>query len=320
MPRIFSESGFEVTVTDPPYPNYSNKEDLRIYDQYPDIDALITIGKYTKLWLNEHGISFPSTGTILKRNLLWYSLLRSSPLIVRKGIYLDGGWCAPDLSQRITTNLDSYSVLEYLPLLTEVTSEEVNTSLVMVNNTTHEYVFFQAPEYRPVLVTTKFGASPFKKETSYHTNIAAMKRLGEWIDFLKAEKVYDNTRIVFVADHGSQINYVTNVGLPFPVENYNPLLMVKDFNASGALQTDTTFMTNADVPSIALQGLFDNPRNPFTGEVINTEAKKQPQYIAISGSIHLGDPMETRFGLNPKLDYYVHDNIFDIKNWEKAEK
>lgn len=319
MPRIFSEAGYAVTVTDPPYPNYSSKDDLRIYNEYPEIRAFITDSVYTNLWIKEHAIPVPSTGTILKRNLFWYSLFKTSPLAFRKGIYLGGDWCAPGLVNRMTSMLNGYSVLDYLPKLTDFNSEKKNTALVMVNNTTHENAFLQAPEYRPAVSITNYGTSRFKKEIAYHVNIAALKRLGDWFDLLKAEKVYDNTRVILVSDHGSQNNYVTEIGLPFAVDNFNPLLLVKDFNAAGPIKTDNTFMSNADVPCLALEGQIENPVNPFTGKVISTELKENPLYIAVSGSIHLENPSDALFALDPKRDYYVHDTIFDPNNWEKAE-
>jgi arylsulfatase A-like enzyme len=171
-----------------------------------------------------------------------------------------------------------------------------------------------------VKVVNNYGNSPYRKEPAYHTNIAALKRLGDWFDFLKYHNVYDNTRIILVSDHGSLENYVNNIGLPFNLDNFNPLLMVKDFNVSGKLKTDNTFMTNADVPFLALENIIDNPVNPFTGTKIFNNAKKDPLYIAVSGSLHLGSPDTARFTLNPKMDYYVHDNIFDPANWEKAEQ
>jgi hypothetical protein len=96
--------------------------------------------------------------------------------------------------------------------------------------------------------------------------------------------------------------------------------MVKDFNAAGSLKTDKAFMTNADVPSIALKDVISDPVNPFTGGKINDERKNSPLYIAISGSIHRDDPSARKFGLNPKKDYYVHTNIFDADNWTRVEK
>jgi hypothetical protein len=99
--------------------------------------------------------------------------------------------------------------------------------------------------------------------------------------------------------------------------------MVKDFNAAGPMRTGDSFMSNADVPSLALQGLFDDPRNPYTGNPINMDAKQKPLYVFISspqGNDHLIYADETQIPLNPEKDYYVHDNIFDPANWEKAKK
>jgi YidC/Oxa1 family membrane protein insertase len=318
MPRIFSEAGYAVTVTDPPYPNYSSKDDLRIYDQYLDIKAHITDGVYTDLWIKEHNLPVPSTGAVLKRNLLWYSFLKTSPLVFRRGIYLQGDWCAPALLQKITLTLNGYSVLDYLPKLTGLTDLNTNTAFIMVNNTTHEPSFLQAPEYRPALMVTNYGKSPYSKEHTYHVNAASIKRLADWFEFLKQEQVYDNSRIILVSDHGTTPNFVTKTSLPFNVDNFNPLLMIKDFNASGNIKTDMTFMSNADVPSLAFNGQIENPVNPFTDKELTTEIKERPLYIAISGTIHLESPVDSQFTLDSNKDYYVHDTIFDPNNWKKA--
>jgi arylsulfatase A-like enzyme len=39
----------------------------------------------------------------------------------------------------------------------------------------------------------------------YHSNMATMLRVGEWMDYLKEQGVYDNTRIIIVADHGRKL-------------------------------------------------------------------------------------------------------------------
>jgi hypothetical protein len=212
--------------------------------------------------------------------------------------------------------------LDYLPRLGEITDDEENNLLLMVNNTTHDGAFLQAPDYLPVLSVSGYFPGPYNKETEYHINIAAYKRLGEWFDFLKAEGVYDNTRIILVSDHGSQINYVMK---PFPsmpanIDNFHPILLVKDFNVSGEIKTDFAFMTNADVPFLAMTGQIENPVNPFTGNAISVTNKENPLYIAVSGSVHLEDPMQTRFSLNPRKDYYVHGGMLEEKNWSRVEE
>jgi hypothetical protein len=317
MPRIFADSGFEVAVTDPPYAGGYWKSDLRIYDKYPDIKPYITADVYSDLWLNEHNMNLPSTSIILKRNILWYSLLRSIPLAFRQSIYNDGDWCAPFADRALRITISAYSALDYLPRLNDFETEKENAAIFFVNETSHRDTFLQAPDYIPVLSPTNYGTSPFAKEMAYHTNAAAIKRLTAWFDLLKKEGVYDNTKIILVADHGPAANFVTKIGLPFNVDEYNPLLMVKDFNADGTMKTNSAFMTNADVPSIALKGIIDNPRNPSTGNEINMKGKNKPQYITIG---KIAKRSDTQLDLKPERDYYVRENLFDPKNSERAQK
>jgi hypothetical protein len=188
----------------------------------------------------------------------------------------------------------------------------------MVNNTTHENWYLQAPLYKPQLTVTDYGKGPFNKEVWYHVNNAAIKRLSDYFDFLKSNDVYDNTRIILVSDHGILDNsYVTKTGLPFHVDHFNPLLLVKDFNAKGQIKTDMTFMTNADVPALAMKDLIENPANPFTDNAITTNRKNDPLLILID-RVHSKN--ENEIELNVRNTYYVHDNIFDEKNWNRLEK
>jgi YidC/Oxa1 family membrane protein insertase len=322
MPLVFSKYDYQVTVTDPPYPNYSFKEDLRLYDQYPDIKTYITDAEYTDVWLKEHNMVLPSQAAVLKRNMLWYSILKVVPYFLREGIYQQGGWFASFSGHKLTNTLNGYSVLDFLPRLTDFDAEKENTVFIMVNNTTHDPSFMQAPEYRPTLNVTNYGTSPYAKESEYHGNAAALLRLADWFVFLKQENIYDNTRIIIVADHGAQKNYVSPMSPEFSVniDNFNPLLLVKDFYASGDIKTDPAFMTNADVPFLAFQGQIESPVNPFTGMEISTKLKNKPLYVACRGDINPGDPEAVQIILDPGKDYYVHDNIFDPANWEKAEK
>jgi len=320
LPRIFHENGFSVCVTDPPYANYNWKSDLSIFNNYPGIKAYITDSQYTDLWLMEHNIKLPKTGEIIRRNMFWYSLFKGLPLFFRQPIYMDGSWCSPESGQRLRLTLNGYAVLDYLPNLTEIINNNINTALIMTNNTTHEGSFLQAPHYTPTTTVTNYGNTLFAKEISYHINAAAIKRLADWFDFLKRENVYDNTRIILVSDHGPEPNFVTKMGLPFNVDQFNPLLMVKDFNASGEIKTDMSFMSNADVPYLSLDNVIENPKNPFTDNTISIELKKEPLYIAILGSIHLSDRNNSQFQLNPNKDYYVHDNIFAAENWIPASE
>ena len=67
---------------------------------------------------------------------------------------------------------------------------------------------------------------------------------------------------------------------------YNPLLLVKDFGASG-FTTDTTFMTNADTPSLAFAQTVEEPVNPFTGQPVTQEAKHAPEQHIVESDWHI---------------------------------
>jgi len=319
LPHILSENNFSVFVTDPPYAGGHWIGDLSIYDNYPEVKSYITDANYTDIWLKENNFELPGKSVVIKRNMFLYSIFRSLPLFFRPPLYMEGNWFSPSFNHTLRLTLDGYAVLDYLPRFTEITDEISNNALIMVNNTTHKSVFLQAPEYKPSLIITNYGTSIFAKINAYHTTAAAIKRLAEWIEFLKKENLYDNTRIIIVSDHGPIPNFVTKLSLDFNVDSYNALLMVKDFNASGDIKTDNAFMCNADVPYLSLLGIVDNPVNPFTSKEISNKMKDEPLYISMLSFTHYTNGNDNQIGLNPDYDYYVHENIFLKENWIRAK-
>ena len=319
MPTIFSADGFSVTITDPPYADNNWIPDLRIFDNEENVSGCITDGVYTDLWLKRNNYILPPQSEVLKRNILWYAIFRETPLAFRQAIYYSGSWCASFSNYRMRNFLNGYAVLDFLKELTGFKPKKENSVLLMVNNTAHETWYLQAPDYKPQLNVTNYGKGPFSKDIWYHNNVGAIKRMSDYFDFLRSQEVYDNTRIILVSDHGQlDITRVTKTGLPFHVDHFNPILLVKDFNAKGDMKTDMTFMTNADVPSLAMKNLIENPVNPFTGNTITTTSQKNNPLLILIDRVQ--DKNETEIELNQQNTYYVHDNIFDEKNWKKPEK
>lgn len=320
MPRLFSENGFFVTATDLPYANGQQIPDLSFLHQYQNVSTYITDSRYTDLWCKEHNFFVGSESEVLKRNILLYSFLRTSVPLVRPGLYQDGNWCSLSKDYLLRKTLNAYAVLDYLPQLTGIKDDASDNALICVNNTTHEESLLQAPDYVPSLLVTDFGQGRFAKLPEYSVNAASFKRLAEWFSYLKENDVYDNTRIILVADHGrAGANMVIHNNLPFPQENFNPLLLVKDFGASGELKTDTAFMTNADVPYYALSGIIEHPVNPFTGNAITMDYKKEKQYVAVSGTqLSVESKSDCQYILHPEDDWYVSDDIFIEENWVPA--
>jgi YidC/Oxa1 family membrane protein insertase len=328
MPKIFLDNGFSVTVTDPPWANYSWIPDTRIYNAYPGISTYNTKGAYTGIWLDRNNSFDPELiqlkSKFLKRNLIWFSFFKIAPLALRDAIYKNGEYWNTDRSA-IDYNvfLDNYAPLDFLPELTDTRASSLYNTIIMTNDMTHEPKFLQAPDYVPKPEITNYGKSKFSHIKNYPSNAAAIKRLGTWFDFLKENEVYNNTRIIIAADHGEQY---LDIGIfeksdkfPFHRENFNPLLLVKDFDMTGPLFTDYSFMTNADVPSLALKNLIPNPVNPFTNNPV-AENKTGYMHIATSRKWEPAHHSRNTFTISPDEWYSVRDNIFLEENWVKGLK
>ena len=324
LPILFNDQGYDTTVTDMSWANYSWIADLSIYDSYPFIKTERTIRTYTDYWLKHHPEASDSSARseLLKRNFIWLSFLKVIPVFFRDSIYDKGFWWN---TKKTLGNLqdivNNYAVLDYLPELTS-TDNDNSSFIILVNELTHEPNFLQYPDYTPVSEVTDKGNGIYAEDVHYHVNIAALKLLGEFFEYLKENDVYDNTRIIITADHGVgiQSDKFTNeesLNFPFKIEAYHPLLMVKDFNSRGKMITDDTFMTNADTPSLALKDIDDDALNPFTGNPINQEHVKDKVYVSYVPTWSPDSHGKNTFSIKPDMWFSVHDNIFDINNWKQ---
>lgn len=330
LPRIFTEQAedFSSSVTDPCWANYSWIPDLSIYKDYPAISSHNTDAVYTDLWYKEHQgtAELNVVSKTLKRNVLWYSLFRISPLVLRPAFYNDGNyWSTDKASDDYNDYIDGYSVLEYLPRFTDFNSKTENSYSNLVNNTTHDGLFLEAPDYRPAKKVTNYGSSEYAKDRGYHSFAGAMKRIGEWLDYLKENGCYDNTRIVLVADHGAdgfEKGYEWDEKFDqIGPGHYHPLLMFKDFGSNGKLTISEDFMTNADGPALLLQGIVEKPVNPFTQKVVDSSAKENGALVCTSNIFmpyhnkgeYVHDAKSTEW-------WRVKGNIFKSENWTQEIK
>jgi YidC/Oxa1 family membrane protein insertase len=93
LPRLFSEHGFDVTVTDPSWANFRLIADTHIYDEYPHIHAENLNGRYTAHWLRGHpDIHTISFSALLKNNLIHFSFFKIAPVFFRSFLYNNGDW------------------------------------------------------------------------------------------------------------------------------------------------------------------------------------------------------------------------------------
>ncbi|MDR1637399.1 MAG: YidC/Oxa1 family membrane protein insertase [Treponema sp.] len=330
LPRIFSEAGYSVTVTDPPFDNF-RMSNLGIFAGYPQIHAKNVAKKYGSYWLNTRPgmrIQGVNIAGLLRNNLIRFSIFKMAPLPVRSFIYDDGDWLTTahlrggnSPKDGLTgTIISDYAFMDLLPELTAFTGAG-NTYTAIYSSLPHSSAFLQAPDYIPSGNITGYGKGPLAADSRYHVNIASFLLLEKFFRFLKDEGVYDNSRIILVSDHGrGHSNYNGNIALPdgSHLQSYHSLLMVKDFNASGTLETGNSFMTNGDTIFFALKDIVEDPVNPFTNQPLQAR-KSGGVNITTIGALSSYQHTKYKYSIGKDQWLRVSGNIFDPANWKKVE-
>ncbi len=331
LPVLFSENGYRTTVYDPPLARYEDRSDLSIYDPYPEIRAYSLKNRFVS------PESFQYTETYRKRQFFMYSIFKISPLFLQPFIYRGGTYHYPDavnssaLGNVNTEFNDSYSILEHFRDLTEISDSDGNTFMMMDNDITHDQTELQLPDYIPSEATDNSGLETDEREDwggnvlhlthreYYHVNMAALLKIGEWLDYLKENGVYDNTRIIITSDHGAAVGEEEALILSdgTDAEGFYPLLMVKDFNAR-SFEVSETFMTNADSPALAVKEIIPGPENPFTGNRLDGHEKSEREQLVFGSDFD-----DTDAYVFPKREgerwYRVRDDMRKSDDWSRVQ-
>ena len=305
MPLLFRDEGYEVTVCDPPYAGYQQIPDTTVFDQpgYEGINAYITMNNPYFDDCDYYG----QQDIVLNRDLFCYSLMKVCPLMFQGFLYDNGRYWGveiddtsveytipqviTDVSHAVGVDqeaMNNYEILRNLPSITNIVDDDTDTFMYITNKLTHSPMLFQEPFYTPAQTIDNsdyeyvhsylfddseseplFDIYNVAFYTHYESNAAAYVMLGQYFDYMRQMGVWDNTRIIIVADHSTPLLFADTTipncadGFGIRIDGYNPVLMVKDFGATGFTINDEV-ITNADVPYIAVNGLIDNPVNPFT--------------------------------------------------------
>lgn len=322
MPRLFSDAGFDVTVTDPPAPNFTPKGDLSPFFTIKNTNAYELMGKYKKQF--KKAINFYtkiSADSNVFKEIKNFSILQILFPFLRNTFY-------GDFKKNYGNEkyLDWVSCLYFLPELTDFNAKK-GSFIFIDNETTHEPNCLQSDFLTPTdsIKLYLYKTQDVQTNRHYQVFVAAFKQLGKWFDYLRKNNVFDNTRIIVVADHGSNylpLNDYSDFERNTVPGSFTPILLVKDFYSDSELSTNNEFMTNADTLFLAKKDLPISNKNPFTGndfvqqkqDGINVfkcyEPNKEDKEWQVQ---YMKD--KTQFTLDKKQGFHVSKNIFDEKNW-----
>lgn len=233
--------------------------------------------------------------------LVILSTMRTAPYTLKNIIQKYAPWRKVNSSER--TTFEAWSRLKMLGKLSETKAKKANLNII-INLLTHEPYFLGEdclPNQNDLIVNMdkvkqRGHASLFSLQ---HENAArcSLLLLADYFDKLKSERVYDNTTMIIVSDHGLQggffngevyvggVNDVSSRAMAGGTTSNDyvksrSLLLVKRIGEKGNLRISDEFKPNAETPSIACEqigGCF----NPFlNNRPIKAQGRDDPFYVS----------------------------------------
>ena len=363
LPTIFHNAGFDCVVSNLPMENY-NEQASSIFDYDDPKDFIATRSNLIGKTMSKSVLmNIDNSMEGLKRNFVYYSLMKISPLLIQNSIYDNGRYLSAADKNTMLYDMafvGSFAVLERLCDYTKIVDDESNNFFMMDNAAVHQPNMLSYPDFLPLPYTENIANKDFYDDegnkfegpkTYYTSTMGASLQLGIFLDYLRENDVYDNTRIVIVADHGypgdtwdkylvtkiatgnkvfnfknvdvkgrKNTNIIKEIGneITFTKLGFNPILLVKDFNSEPILKTSQEFMTHADTPTILLDALVDNPINPYTGNLISSEYKKNNGKMQLTFGHHYNSEtrrQDMKYQYEGELWATIYDDIYDNNNW-----
>jgi hypothetical protein len=254
-----ARAGYEIAAVDP------EDIDLETLNRIVGGEGVTTLhsSAFVSYWQSRNNFHRGDLTDNPKNALLsMLTLFRSVPFSLKARIYDDGSWIMfrksyqfQYIARRIVR---TYAYLDLLPQLSSIKTSG-NTFKLIHTQFTHEPFGVTA---EGAIISEEFPDPRTKSfidgTSAYYTARQFVEFLSRWIDWMKREGVYDNTFIIVVSDHGNNAN---DTGIDFPDSLNNPfdranlsrahvLMLVKRFDAHGAIRIDPRLVGNADVPAI----------------------------------------------------------------------
>ncbi len=352
MPVLFSKNGYEVYLYDLPFAGFRAVSDMSLYDKYPKIHAGYISKKDISEHNDESMIfydtedafflwSFSKMLPIVFQEPLYddgkYLLAsRSFPYSGKEATdYFKENGELPNLFGTGRNSAEKFATqLSNVSNMLSASDEASAAYISFDNDMSHQMTEVREPDFTIVdyVDNSEYDESHSNRFILpdgssldnvsldwYKVNVATMVALGNVFERMKELGVYDNTRIVIVSDHGynygdsaDMIFYYGEKGR-FDTEFAYPLLMVKESGAQN-FTIDDCFMTNADVPFIAMNGLVMDMTNPFTGKTISNETKNSPQMVYDCGAFN-PDEYAKAYTYNKGKWYSVSNDRRNMDNW-----
>ena len=333
MPYNFHQNGYDCIVSNLPYENYY------MGDREPLFKNMSRI-TYIDLWANNEMQLYENLGQEKlrenqKHNFIMYSLMKVTPIAFKGLVYGDGRYFSLEYVGSLKS-LGWWYALENLVNKSSINNDNSNNFWLISNELTHNednviypYGTF-SPIYNDIIEANSYPEIYDRNGNKFDgflphlsTEITAYNQFAKFLEYLKDNDIYDNTRIIITSDHGTGgegFDYaVKSKGGKINVNpiQYNSSLLFKDFNSRGTLKISDEFMSNADTPYMAFDNLITKPVNPFLHKDFTTLDKTSITEIDIySGSKGFNASNYIKdYTFNNYVASVSKGDIFDLNNW-----
>lgn len=333
MPEEFRQQGYKVTLIDMPYINYNDPTKPNPY--HSDIQLVNTQQFYVS--------RIKEVASVIKRNIIFFILFRLAPSVYKENIYNNGLYMLMKNFSELETVVthQQLSELETAAAHQQFSNFEKFIDTLKFSDEVSETfaLFVSLLPHCPVLLTENYqfynnsiesnlnkklgenyldeSALNYKKH--YNVNMLSYIEVVKLLKKLKENNAYDNTRIIIVSDHGTELKNVPYVNDIMTLNN--SLFLIKDFYASGNLRAETKFMTAADLPYLATNRIVSKQENLFNMKI--TEQEKQKGVDVISKYLVRWGPAfyedKNRTYLYDEDVEYMHVDENNIKEMIKFE-
>lgn len=333
MPLNFLENGFSLSVSGIPSTYFREANNFRGFENYTEIKTYGILKKFVHKYQKVKKFENIRFDDICRKTICNFSILQVLFPAARNSYF--GIIKNNELSKNLEDFINNFSTLFFLRNLTNFSSDK-KEFIFIGNDTPHHGTWLNTDNYEEIKtekikkdnISRNLKTANDETIMNYQVFVATLKQIGLWIDLIKENGCFDNTRIIITSDHGweNNIKSGSDKGTDFynnKMLYFNPLLMVKDFNSDSEIKVDNKFMTNADTIFLASDGIIPELKNPFLNKDLKQDKDNGVNVYWSYNKANDGNsliPIEKRYTLPLKDGYRITNGFFDISGWEEISR
>ena len=295
LSNILIQNKYQVNIINPPYFLELNQKNIKISyaEKYKD---------HVKKRYNYKEYNIFNEGL-----LILFSVFKALPLSLKNTLYSSTHWERISHQSSLSKKyLNDYLFTKSLDSLTQIN-----------NNNSHFTHIWLAASIDPCVLNSD-GTERILSSNRHPIPLNARKisakyylmALNQWFEWMKKNNLYDNTKIIIVADHGS-----TDPSKNWYIGAIQPILLVKDFKERGKLKISDKLMYNADTAYIICNALKNCPKLKSS---INQPNRQLIYSLAEHGNYKFAK-QNTKFSI--EKSYLVTANtLHNPAKWEKIKQ